>query len=246
MAVREIIKIDEARCNGCGECMVNCPEGALQMVDGKARLVKESYCDGLGACIGKCPQDAITLERREADGFDEEAVAAHMAEAKGEEALPCGCPGAAMREMSPAESCCCGAGDEGATSQLSHWPVQLALVPPTAPFLRDADVLLTADCVPFALADFHARFLRGGRPVLVACPKLDDAAAHVAKLRAVLEQSGLRSLTVVRMEVPCCAGLNRIVEKAMAAAGRGVPVEEVIISTDGKGITPGGAAFGKP
>lgn len=242
MAVRKIVKIDEDLCNGCGKCIINCAEGALQIVDGKARLVKESYCDGLGACLGECPEGAITIEERESDAFDEEAVAVHMAAAKEKEApLPCGCPGSAMRQMATPDACCCDAAGDAAPSQLSHWPVQLTLVPPTAPFLQDADVLLVADCVPFALADFHQRFLQGGHPVLVACPKLDDAEAHTAKLQSILEQSSLRSLTIVRMEVPCCSGLNRIVEKAIAASGKDVPVQDIIISIDGKGITPGNA-----
>ena len=245
MTVRKIVKIDEDLCNGCGECIVNCPEGALRIIDGKARLVKESYCDGLGACLGECPEGAITLEEREADQFDEEAVSAHMAAAKDKEApLPCGCPGSAMRQMTTPDACCCDATCDAVASQLTHWPVQLTLVPPTAPFLQDADVLLVADCVPFALPDFHQRFLHGGHPVLVACPKLDDAQAHAAKLKAILEQSSLRSLTIVRMEVPCCSGLNRIAEKAIAASGNQVPVQEVVISIDGQGIAPGNAQFG--
>ncbi len=233
---RKIVNIDEEKCDGCGECIINCPEGALQIVDGKARLVKESYCDGLGVCIGNCPLGAITIEEREADAFDEEAVAEHMAKAKQQEApLPCGCPGSAMKQMTPADTCCTATG-ESAPSQLSHWPVQLALVPPTAPFLQDADLLLVADCVPFAMADFHQRFLRGGHPVLVACPKLDDPRPYVEKLRAMLEQSSLRSLTIVHMEVPCCSGLCSIVEKALEAGSKSVPVKEVTVSIDGKVI----------
>jgi len=232
MALRKIVKIDEDKCNGCGECIINCPEGALEIVDGKARLVKESYCDGLGACIGKCPLDAITIEEREAREFDEEAVKEHMA-GVGKTSRPApsaGCPGAAMRSMTPRASAV--SADE-APSQLTHWPVQLALVPPEAPFLRDADVLFVADCVPFALADFHRRLLGGGHPVLVACPKLDDTEPHVEKLSAMLEQSSLRSLTIVHMEVPCCRGLCRIVETALESTGKNVPVRELTVSVDG-------------
>ena len=236
MAVRKIVKIDEDLCTGCGECIINCPEGALQIVDGKARVVKESYCDGLGACLGECPEGAITIEEREADAFDEEAVAAHMAAAKEEEApLPCGCPGSAMRQMTPPEPCC-EATCDAVASQLTHWPVQLRLVPPTAPFLKDADLLLVADCVPFSLADFHQRFLAGGHPVVVACPKLDNPEEHVQELKTILEQSSLHSLTIIHMEVPCCSGLCRILEKAIQEAGSKVTVTEVTISTDGKVI----------
>ena len=235
--VRTIIKIDEDKCNGCGDCIVDCPEGALQLVDGKARLVKESYCDGLGVCIGKCPVGAITIEEREADAFDEEAVNKHMAgigmAEHGHHQHAGACPGAAMRQMAPASF----EAPVGPTpSQLSHWPVQLALVPPGAPFLQDADVLLVADCVPFALADFHQRFLDGGRPVLVACPKLDDTGPYVEKLKLMSETSSMHSLTMVHMEVPCCSGLCHVVRTAMQAGGRALPVTEVTVGIDGKVI----------
>ncbi len=237
MAVRKIVKIDEEKCDGCGQCIVDCPEGALQIIDGKARVVKESYCDGLGACIGACPRDAITIEQREAEPFDEKAVKQHMAEARRQKAklpaLECGCPGSAVREMrrpSPADP---SAGD--VPSQLSHWPVQLTLVPPNAPFLREADLLLVADCVPFAVADFHARFLQG-HPVVVGCPKLDDPQAYVGKLAQILQQSSIRNLTILHMEVPCCTGLCMIAKRAMETAGVSVPVKEITVSVDGRVI----------
>jgi len=253
--LRKIVKIDEEKCNGCGECIVDCPEGALQIVDGKARLVKESYCDGLGVCIGKCPLGAITIEEREADAFNEEAVRKHMAEAgKQVPALASaggGCPGSAVRQMRPPPTACPGSGmrqmrpaveggdaTDGVPSQLSHWPVQLTLVPPNAPFLQDADLLLVADCVPFALADFHSRFL-SGHPLVVGCPKLDNPEAYVRKLRAMFEQSSIKSLTILHMEVPCCTGLCRIVKTAMEAAGGNVPVKEVTVSIDGRVIGEG-------
>ena len=233
MAVRKIVKIDEDKCTGCGECIVNCPEGALQIIDGKARLVKESYCDGLGACLGECPEGAIIIEEREADEFDEEAVAQHMAETKAQKGpLPCGCPGSAMRQMTPPEPCC-EATCDAVASQLTHWPIQLRLVPPTAPFLKDADLLLVADCVPFALADFHQRFLAGGHPVVVACPKLDDPQEHVRKLKDIFAEASLRSLTIIHMEVPCCFGLTHLVEQAMKTAAVNVPVKDITISIDG-------------
>ncbi len=237
MAVRKIVKIDEELCDGCGQCIVNCPEGALAIVDGKARVVKDSYCDGLGACIGTCPLDAITIEEREASAFDEAAMKQHLGEVEKQRAalptLECGCPGSAVRQMertSPSDRV-----STGGPSQLGHWPVQLTLVPPGAPFLQDAELLLVADCVPFALADFHERFLHG-RAVVVGCPKLDDPQSYVDKLAAILEQSSIRSLTIIHMEVPCCTGLCRIAETAMETAPRAVPVKEITVSVDGRVI----------
>ena len=237
MALRKIVRIDEEKCDGCGQCIVNCPEGALKIIDGKARLVKESYCDGLGACIGTCPLDAITIEQREAECFDEAAVQKHMAEPEKQPTvlptLECGCPGSAVRQIERTSAS--GPAATESPSQLSHWPVQLTLVPPNAPFLRDADLLLVADCVPFALAGFHPRFLRG-RPVVVGCPKLDDPQSYVEKLANILQQSSIRSLTIMHMEVPCCSGLCQIAKTAMEAAGRDVPVSEVNVSVDGRVI----------
>jgi len=246
--VRKIVRIDEQKCDGCGQCIVNCPEGALKLVDGKARVVKESYCDGLGACIGTCPLDAITIEERQADPFDEEAVKRHMAESAGGQGikhgipepegqeriapgLQCSCPGSAVRQIGRQPES--GRVPTDSSSQLGHWPVQLTLVPPAAPFLQGADLLLAADCVPFALRDFHARFLHG-RAVVVGCPKLDDPESYVGKLTAILEQSAIRSLTIIHMEVPCCTGLCQIARMAMAAADGKVPVREVTVSVDGR------------
>lgn len=242
---RKIVKIDESKCNGCGLCATACVEGAIRIVDGKARLVSDSYCDGLGACLGECPQGALTIEEREAPVFDEAAAMAH-AKAQGQAPhaqprapvahphAPHGhvCPGTMAREMKrPA-----GAQPEPSSgsmpSELSHWPVQLALVGPTAPFLRGADLLLTADCVPFALADFHARFLRG-RAVVIGCPKLDDSTFYVEKLTAILQQAGIRSLTVVHMEVPCCFGLSRIAQAALAASGQKIPLRDITVGISG-------------
>ena len=236
LTMRKIVKIDEEKCDGCGQCIVNCPEGALQIVDGKARLIRESYCDGLGACLNECPLGAITIEERASDAFDEEAVSEHMAASaqKASEAVHATyCPGAAMRQMTP------GPGREASgetPSQLTHWPVQLTLVRANAPFLKGADLLLVADCVPFALGDFHQRFLAGGHPVVVGCPKLDDVNPHVEKLRDIFARASLRSLTIVHMEVPCCGGLCRIVERAMEGGAEIPPVKEVTVGTDGKVI----------
>jgi NAD-dependent dihydropyrimidine dehydrogenase PreA subunit len=243
MAIRKIIKIDEDLCNGCGECIVNCHEGALAIVDGKARIVKDSYCDGLGDCIGTCPLGAISIEQREADTFDADAVASHLA---GSKEKPHGCPGSAVRRQSclplvdePSQSASAqGEASDGTSansSQLSHWPVQLALVPPDAPFLRGADLLLVADCVPFAMADFHSRFLRG-RPVVVGCPKLDDVRSYIDKLTAIFELSSIDSLTIVHMEVPCCNGLCHIAKAAIEASNSPVRVTDLTVSTDGRVI----------
>ena len=237
MAVRKIVKIDEDKCDGCGQCIVNCPEGALQIIDGKARVVKESYCDGLGACLGTCPLDAITIEEREADPFDEEAVNKHMAEAEKDKQaalLPTiggGCPGSAVRQMEASSAA--AAVSTGMPSRLGHWPVQLALVPPGAPFLQNADLLLAADCVPFAMADFHERFLRGNA-VVVGCPKLDDVQGYVVKLTEILQQSSVHSLTIIHMEVPCCSGLSYIAKMAIEASGRNIPAKEATVSVDGR------------
>jgi Pyruvate/2-oxoacid:ferredoxin oxidoreductase delta subunit len=239
--VRNIIHIDEKKCNGCGACATKCVEGAIKMIDGKAKLVSDVYCDGLGACIRECPVDAITIEKREAEAFDEKAVEQHLHETlhAHEEKLPCGCPGSAVQEFQcpsskvtefqqPAHRA-----HSRQPSTLGHWPVQLTLVPPQAPFLKNADVVLTADCVPFAYANFHQDFLKGNA-LLVACPKLDDAEAHLNKLTQIIAQSGLKSLTVIRMEVPCCSGLVRIAQQAIAKSGKNIPFEEVVVSIRGE------------
>jgi len=232
--IRKIIRIDEEKCNGCGICVPACAEGALQIIDGKAKLISETYCDGLGACLGECPQGAITIEERVAEEFDGEATKLHLVEKKHTmEKLPCGCPSATVTQFERQEST--GVVPREATNQqsmLGHWPVQLTLVPPTAPFLQGADVVLAADCVPFAYADFHQHFLKN-HSLLVACPKLDDFEAHLKKLTDILSHSSVRSLTVVHMEVPCCAGLTYMVEQAMQLAGKDVPLKEVTIGIKG-------------
>lgn len=235
--MRQIIKIDEEKCNGCGLCVPACVEGALQIIDGKAKLISEIYCDGLGACLGECPQDAIIIEEREAAEFDEEATKIHMEQSEPEpavsEPLAGGCPGAALQQFERAEV------PEAVTSvgvtpqsRLNQWPVQLTLVPPSAPFLQGADILLTADCVPFACAGFHGDLLKD-QALLIACPKLDDAQAHLKKLTEILTQAKPKSLTVLRMEVPCCFGLVHIAKQAIAASGQDIPFEEVIVGVRG-------------
>ncbi len=232
--IRKIIRIDEEKCNGCGLCVPACAEGALQIIDGKAKLISETYCDGLGACLGECPQGAITIEERVAEGFDEEATKVHLEEQKhAEEELPCGCSSATVTQFERQETT--EAIPRGVTNQrsmLSHWPVQLTLVPPTAPFLQGADLVLAADCVPFAYAGFHRDFLRD-HSLLVACPKLDDFQAHLKKLTDILSHSQVKSLTVVHMEVPCCSGLVYMVKQAMQLSGKDIPLEEVTIGIRG-------------
>ncbi len=233
--IRKIVKIDEDKCNGCGNCIISCAEGALQIIDGKARLISETYCDGLGACLGECPQGAITIEECEAEEFDEEAVEQHLQEKETEDKLPCGCPSATVTQFEkPTNTAVPGAEitREAPESRLAHWPVQLTLVPPSAPFLQGADVVLAADCVPFAYAGFHQDFL-GDNALLVACPKLDDFQAHQDKLTEILRQSGLKSLTVVHMEVPCCSGLVHMAKQAILASGNVIPFREITISIKG-------------
>ncbi len=233
MAVRNIVKIDEEKCNGCGQCVTACAEGALKIIDGKARLVSDVYCDGLGACLGHCPQGAITVEKREADAFDEEATKAYLAE---QAQPPAVCPGLAAhmfdevnKDEKPTDS------EEmslPARSQLGHWPVQLKLVARTAPYFDGADLLLVADCVPIAVADFHHRFLKG-RAVAMGCPKLDDIQFYVEKLSDILRANTIRSLTVVHMEVPCCSGLTRVAKMAVAACGKAMSFDDVTVGIRG-------------
>jgi NAD-dependent dihydropyrimidine dehydrogenase PreA subunit len=220
--IRDLIVIDEAKCDGCGQCVTACAEGALAIVDGKARLVSEVYCDGLGACLGHCPQGAITVMKREAVAFDQAAVDIHLArQAKPsihlhEHGAGHACPGSQMRALAAAPRRT--ALDAPAKSQLGHWPIQLTLLNPAAPFLRGADLLLTAHCVPVAMPDFHQRWV-GGRGVMLACPKLDDLAKHTAKLAAILSQGQPASLTVLKMEVPCCGGLAWAAKQAIETSG---------------------------
>ncbi len=231
MAVRNVVRIDEAKCTGCGLCATACAEGAIKIINGKAKLVSDTYCDGLGACLGHCPEDAITIEQREAADFDEEAVKAHLGHGAGKAAEPLfACPGLAMHQFeSKPES------PQEVPSQLGQWPVQLKLVSPMAPYFANSDLLLVADCVPFAMGDFHQRFLKD-RSVAVGCPKLDDAGFYIEKLAQILQSNDLRSLTVVHMEVPCCSGLTRVAREAIALSGRAMSFEDVTISLRGEVI----------
>ena len=240
MGARKIVHIDEEKCNGCGECIPSCLEGALKIIDGKARLVSDKYCDGLGTCLGVCPQDAITIIERKSEDFEEGLVTAHQAR---ERAHPpaehwrgvhgSGCPGAALMDLSSEQDAGTSAGGDGRQSALSQWPVQLHLVPVDAPFFDGADLLLAADCVPFAFADFHGRLLRG-RKLLVGCPKLDDAGAYEEKLAAILKRNDVRSLTVAHMEVPCCYGLLMLAENAVRLSGKGIPLHDITVTVRGQ------------
>jgi len=231
MALRNIITIDEEKCNGCGLCASACAEGAIKIINGKAKLVSETYCDGLGVCIGHCPQNAITIEQREAKPFDEEATKEHLNQMKQPQPTPFMCHGMASAQLrNTAEKYDSESGD--ISSQLTHWPVQLKLVSPHAPYFSDARLLLVADCVPFAMGDFHSRFLRG-HSIVVGCPKLDDAHFYIDKLADILRANKLKSLSVVHMEVPCCHGLTRIAQEALEKAGVKMMFEDVTIGLNG-------------
>ena len=231
MPTRQIVKIDEEKCTGCGLCVPSCAEGALEIVDGKARLVKEIYCDGLGACLGECPEDAITIELREAEAFDEEATTEYMKRqqqtvpASAPPAAECAgsCPGSMLRTFDAGATNALPtpplASEESTQTQLGHWPVQLTLLPPTGDIWSNADVLVCADCVPFAMPDFHERLL-AGKTVAVGCPKLDDVGAYAEKLAGVFANNSIRSVTVARMEVPCCTGIVMATKQALERAGK--------------------------
>ena len=227
---RRIIRIDEDKCNGCGLCASACHEGAIGMVEGKARLLREDYCDGLGDCLPACPTGAISFEEREAPAYDHQAVlAAKAAKEKADEPLPCGCPGSQSRTLAPAAA---SARESAAPSALSQWPVQIKLVPVTAPYCDGADLLIAADCTAYAYGDMHRRFIRG-RVTLIGCPKL-DAVDYSEKLTAILANNEIRSITVLRMEVPCCGGIEQAVRKAIQASGKFLPWHVVVISADGR------------
>lgn len=232
---RQIVKIDEERCDGCGLCVTACVEGAIQIIDGKARLISEKYCDGLGACLGECPQGAITIEEREAEEFDEKAVEVHLKKIQQTNdklhPYPSGCPSDKTMhwEVDTATS---QSYVGNILSMLSQWPIKLALVSPQAPYLDGADLIVTADCVPFAYANFHQDFLKG-KAVVIGCPKLDDQHFYQQKLEEIFRQSNLKSIKVIHMEVPCCFGLQHLVETALTRSGKNTPLEQVIIGIKG-------------
>jgi ferredoxin len=238
MGKRNIVVINEDKCNGCGLCVSACAEGAIQLVDGKAKLVSDTYCDGLGACLGECPQNAITIEQRDALAFDEEAAKENVARIQetkhdhGQIEKVCGCPGANARTIDRSTQNRQQPASESVPSALTNWPVQINLVPVNAPYLRGADLLISADCAPFAFSDFHTKLLPG-KVLLIGCPKLDDANVYVEKLGQIFTNSGVKSVTIVRMEVPCCGGLTQIIKQALAISGANIPVREVTIGISG-------------
>ena len=231
---RRIIEIDENKCNGCGACAAACHEGAIAMVDGKAQLMRDDYCDGLGDCLPTCPTGAITFVEREAAAYDEQAVMENKQRKMRNEGmtLPCGCPGSQSRNIQRQEAPVVETPQVQQTSRLSQWPVQIKLVPVQAPWLEGADLLIAADCTAYAYGDFHRDFLRG-KILLVGCPKLDQG-DYSEKLEKIFASNSLASVTVLRMEVPCCGGLERAVKAAIAASGREIPCQVTTITTDGK------------
>ena len=233
--LRKIIKIDEEKCNGCGACANACHEGAIEMVNGKARLTREDYCDGLGDCLPACPTNAITFEMREAPEYNEAAVLAAKA-AKDDvqpEKLPCGCPGTQSRRIARAASeTACAAPLAPVTSQLNQWPVQIKLAPVRAPYFDGANLLIAADCTAYAYGNFHNEFIRG-RVTLIGCPKLDEG-DYAEKLTRIISMNDIKSVTVVRMEVPCCGGIENAVRRALIASGKFLPWQVVTVTTDGR------------
>ena len=240
--IRKIIQIDENKCNGCGACAAACHEGAIGMVDGKAKLLRDDYCDGLGDCLPTCPTGAITFVEREAAAYDEAAVKA--AQQTKEAPLPCGCPGSNVKTIKrtqtsadPVSTAVSGCNAEPSAagtsnkSQLTQWPVQIKLAPVSAPYFDHANLLIAADCTAYAYGDFHNRFIKN-RITLIGCPKLDSV-DYTEKLTEIIRQNDIKSVTIVRMEVPCCAGIEHAAKAALQASGKFIPWHVVVISTDG-------------
>ena len=234
---RNIIQIDEEKCNGCGNCVTDCAEAALQVVNGKARLVREIYCDGLGACLGACPTGALTIVQKEADPFNEEATKKHIKEA--ETMSGCGCQGTKAVVFSEKKEENYGAAET--RPELTNWPVQLKLIATNAPYLSGSDLLLAADCTAFSATNFHGRFIRG-KKVIIACPKLDDSQLYYEKLTEMFKMNDIKSVSLVRMEVPCCGGLAYLAKQSIQASGKEIPYSEVVIGVKGdilnEGMTP--------
>jgi len=234
MALRNIINIDEEKCNGCGQCVVDCAEAALRIVNGKARLIKEIYCDGLGACLGSCPTGALTIVQRESDPFDEVATEKHMKEPGNVKDELCGCPGTRPVDFSGKVSA--PQTTEAAVEEkpeLQNWPIQLKLAATTAPYFKDADLLMAADCTAFSAINFHGRFIKG-KKVLIGCPKLDDSQFYYEKLTEIFRENSIKSVTVVRMEVPCCGGLAYVTRQAIKQSGMDIPYQEIVIGVKGE------------
>lgn len=229
--IRKIIRIDEEKCNGCGACATACHEGAIEMVDGKARLTREDYCDGLGDCLPACPTNAISFEEREAPAYDEEAVLKAKAQKQAAK-LPCGCPGSQSRTISRAQTA--EATSAPVSSQLSQWPVQIKLVPVNAPYFDGANLLIAADCTAYAYGNFHNEFIRG-RIALIGCPKLDEG-DYAEKLTEIIKNNDIKSVTIVRMEVPCCGGIENAAKRALQSSDKFIPWRVVTITTDGRAV----------
>lgn len=232
--IRRIIQIDREKCNGCGACAEACHEGAIAMVDGKAELMRDDYCDGLGDCLPACPTGAITFVEREAAAYDEQAVMENKQKKMQKEGmtLPCGCPGSQSRQIKRAEDPHAGAQCAVQESRLSQWPVQIKLVPVNAPYFDGAKLLIAADCTAYAYAAFHERFMRG-HITLVGCPKLDGV-DYAEKLTEIIRENDVKSVTVVRMEVPCCGGLERAAVTALKNSGKFIPWQVVTVTLDGR------------
>ncbi len=238
--MRKIIEIDEELCDGCGLCVPDCAEGSLVIIDGKAKMISDNLCDGLGACLGSCPQGALKIIEREADDFDEEAVEEYLAKQKEQEETKVpktsGCPSAELKTFAPKTPCQTAnkpvmAGG-GGMSSLTHWPVQIRLVPPSAEFLQGADLLVAADCAAVSAPNFQMDFLTG-KVVMMGCPKFDDAESYVQRFSEIIANCNLKSITILIMEVPCCSSMNGIIQKAMERAGKSVAVEQITLSTQG-------------
>lgn len=237
--VRKIIEIDEELCDGCGRCVPDCAEGSLVIIDGKAKMISDKLCDGLGACLGACPTGALKIIEREAVDFDEEAVEEYLAKQKDKAAAskPSGCPSAKLQTFAAPTPCQTAnkplaIASGGGTSSLTHWPIQIRLIPPSAPFLQGADVLVAADCSAVSAPNFQLDYLNG-KVVMMGCPKFDDAESYVQRFSEIISSCNLNSITILIMEVPCCSSMNGIIQQAMERAGKTVPVEQITISTQG-------------
>jgi Fe-S-cluster-containing hydrogenase component 2 len=236
---RKIIEINEELCDGCGQCVPDCAEGALQIIDGKAKMLADKYCDGLGACLAACPQDALTIIEREADDFDEEAVEDLLKSMVGKKKMPTAAVSSGLANVKIETPCQSAnkprfdfvAGKSDST--LTHWPIQIRLVPAQAPFLKNADLLVAADCVPVAYPHFHRDFL-ADRVIMMGCPKFDDVNGYIKKFVEVFQEAKPKSIKLAIMEVPCCAGMRMIVKEALKQAGQDIPVEEVVVSARGE------------
>ena len=236
MAMRNIVEIDEEKCDGCGSCVISCAEGALEIRDGKAKVIKDIYCDGLGACIGECPQGALEIVMKDSDPFDEKATEEHVKRLRDKQQpkeVEVGCPGSKLIHFQPQSSAAAVQETSGQTSELRNWPVQIHLLPVNAPFFDGAELLIAADCVPFAMGAFHQRLLKG-KILAVGCPKLDDSKFYVEKLGQIFANNDIQAITIGYMEVPCCGGLLHMVNKALEASGKQIPIDTVKISIRGE------------